>query len=71
MSAGLTCRVFIGAEVRLDVGFNVACARMANLARGGLLRGACDDADLRPGLAAGVVRHRAVLRGVVLVTMAV
>jgi hypothetical protein len=53
MSAGLTCRVFIGAEVRLDVGFNAAQARLANLARGGLLRRACDDTyhDLGDGLA--------------------
>ena len=53
MSAGLTCRVFISAEVRLDVGFNAAQVRMANLIRGGLLRRACDDAyhDLGAGLA--------------------
>ena len=45
--------MFIGAEVRLDVGFNAAQARLANLARGGLLRRACDDAyhDLGNGLA--------------------
>jgi len=45
--------VFIGAEVRLGVGFNAAQARMANLTRGGLLRRACDDAyhDLGAGLA--------------------
>ncbi len=36
--------MFIGAEVRLDVGFNAAQARLANLARGRLLRRACDDA---------------------------
>ena len=45
--------MFIGAEIQLDVGFNAAQARMANLARGGLLRCACDDAyhDLGTGLA--------------------
>jgi hypothetical protein len=45
--------VFIGAEIRLDVGFSVAQARMASLARGGLLRRASDDAyrDLGTGLA--------------------
>ena len=36
--------MFIDAEVRLDVGFNAAQARLANLARGGLLRHASDDA---------------------------
>jgi hypothetical protein len=45
--------MFIGAESRLDVGFNAAHARMANLARGGLLRRASYDAyhDLGTGLA--------------------
>jgi hypothetical protein len=45
--------VFIGAEIRLEVGFNAAQARMANLARGGLLRRASDDAyrDMETGLA--------------------
>jgi hypothetical protein len=45
--------VFIGAEVRLDVGFNAAQARLANLARDGLLRRASDDAyrELGSGLA--------------------
>jgi hypothetical protein len=49
----LICRVFIGAELRLDVGFNAAQARLANMARGGLLLRACDDAyrDLGAGLA--------------------
>jgi hypothetical protein len=44
--------VFIGAEARLDVGFNAAQARLANLTRGGLLCRACDDAyhDLGAGL---------------------
>jgi len=44
--------VFLGAEIRLDVGFNAAQARMANLARGGLLRRASDDAydELGTGL---------------------
>ena len=45
--------MFIGAEIELDVGFNAAQARLTNLARGGLLRRACDDAyhDLGAGLA--------------------
>jgi hypothetical protein len=45
--------VFLGAEIRLDVGFSAAQARMANLARGGLLRRASDEAyhDLGSGLA--------------------
>jgi hypothetical protein len=49
----LICCVFIGAEIELDVGFSAAQARMTNLARGGLLRRACDDAyrDLGTGLA--------------------
>lgn len=49
----MTCRVFLGAEIRLDVGFNAAQARLANLARGGLLRRASDDAydELGTGLA--------------------
>ena len=50
---GLTCRVFIGTEIRLDVGFSAARARLAGLARRGLLRRASDDAyrDLESGLA--------------------
>ena len=49
----LTCRVFIGAEIRLEVGFYAALARMANLSRGGLLRRASDAAyqELGTGLA--------------------
>src|SRR6516225_3255975 len=45
--------MFIGAEIRLGLGFNAAEARLANLARGGLLRRASDDAyrDLESGLA--------------------
>lgn len=45
--------MFIGAEDRLDLSFNAAQARLANLARRGLLRRACDDAfrDLGTGLA--------------------
>lgn len=45
--------MFIGAEIRLDIGFDAAQARMANLARGGLLRRACDDAyrELDTGVA--------------------
>ena len=44
--------MFICAEVRLDVGFNAARARLANLAHDGLLRHASDDAyhDLGSGL---------------------
>jgi hypothetical protein len=53
LGPGLACRVFISAEVRLDVGFNAAQTRLANLTCGGLLRRACDDAyhDLETGLA--------------------
>jgi hypothetical protein len=45
--------VFIGAEIRLDIGFDAAQARMTNLSRGGLLRHASDDAyrELGTGLA--------------------
>ena len=45
--------VFIGAEIQLGLGFNAAQARLANLARGGLLRHASDDAyrDLGSDLA--------------------
>ena len=45
--------MFLGAKVRLGLGFNAAEARLANLARGGLLRRASDDAyrDLESGLA--------------------
>jgi hypothetical protein len=45
--------VFIGTEIRVDVGFSAARARMANLARDGLLRRASDDAyrDLGASLA--------------------
>ena len=45
--------MFIGAEIRLNVGFRAARARLADLARGGLLRRASDDAyaDLGAGLA--------------------
>jgi hypothetical protein len=39
-----TGRVFIGSEVRLDIGFGAAQARLTNLARSGLLRCASDDA---------------------------
>lgn len=44
--------MFIGAEVRLDIGFSAAQARLASLARGGLLRHASGDAyrDLGTGL---------------------
>jgi hypothetical protein len=44
--------MFVGAEVRLDVGFSAAQARLANLARDGLLRHPSDDAyrDLGSGL---------------------
>ena len=50
-----------GFEVAIPVGLLVAA----------LFAAASAFADLRPGLAAGVVRHRAGLRGVVLATMAV
>jgi len=48
-----TGRVFIGTEIRLDVGFAAARARLARLARGGVLRRASDDAyrDLGADLA--------------------
>jgi hypothetical protein len=36
--------MFVGDEVLLDVGFTVARARLANLARSGMLRGASEDA---------------------------
>lgn len=44
--------MFIGTEVRLRLGFNAAQARLANLARGGLVRRASDDAyhELGSGL---------------------
>ena len=46
-------QMIIAAEVRLDIGFNAAQARLTNLARSGLLRRASDDAyrDLGTGLA--------------------
>jgi hypothetical protein len=49
----LTCHVFLGAEIGLDVGFNAAQARLANLARGGLLQRASHHAydELGTGLA--------------------
>jgi len=40
----LTCPVFIGTEIQLDIGFSAAQARLANLARGGLLRRVSHDA---------------------------
>ncbi len=45
--------MFLGAEIRLDVGFNAAQARLANLARGGLLQRASHHAydELGTGLA--------------------
>jgi hypothetical protein len=45
--------MFIAAEVRLDLGFDAAQARLANLARGGLLQRASDAAyhELGTGLA--------------------
>ena len=36
--------MFIGAETRLGIGFNAAQARLANLARGGLVRRASENA---------------------------
>jgi hypothetical protein len=49
----LTHLVFLGTEVRLEIGFSAAQARLANLTRGGLLRRACGDAyhELGTGLA--------------------
>jgi hypothetical protein len=46
--------VFIGAEVRLGLCFSTAQARLASLARGGLLRHASDDAYR--GLGSGLAR---------------
>lgn len=40
----LTCDVFIGAKMRLDVGFHAAQARLENLAHDGLLYRASNDA---------------------------
>ncbi len=44
LSAGFTYRVFIGAEVQLDLGFGAVQARLADLVRGGLLRRASGEA---------------------------
>ncbi len=46
--------MFIGAEVRLGLGFSTARARLAYLARGGLLQHASDDAYR--GLGSGLAR---------------
>lgn len=46
--------MFIGAEVRLGLGFSTARARLADLTRGGLLRHASDDAYR--GLGSGLAR---------------
>ena len=46
--------MFIGAEVRLGLGFDAAQGRLANLARGGLLRHVSDDAYR--GLGSGLAR---------------
>jgi len=46
--------MFIGAEVRLGLGFDATQARLADLTRGGLLRHASDDAYR--GLASGLTR---------------
>ena len=46
--------MFIGAEVRLGLGFKAAQARLDNLTRGGLLRHASDDAYR--GLGSGLAR---------------
>ena len=56
--------MFIGAEIRLDVGFSAAEARLANLAHGGQLRRAsesahkwgADQAQVSPPAAAGMSR---------------
>lgn len=37
--------MFIGAEIRLEVGFNAAQARLANLAQAGLLHRASENAN--------------------------
>jgi hypothetical protein len=50
--------MFVGDEVLLDVGFAVARARLANLARSGMLRGASEDA-CSIGLPGRLVRARA------------
>ena len=44
LRGGFTCRMFIGAEVQLDLGFDAVQARLANLVSGGLLRRASDGA---------------------------
>ena len=44
LRSGSLGAMFIGAEIRLEVGFNAAQARLANLARGGLLRRASEGA---------------------------
>ena len=46
---GVMGPMFMGAEVRLGLGFNAAQARLVNLARGGLLHHASDDAYLDGG----------------------
>ena len=53
--------MFIGAETRLEIGFNAAQARLANLARGGLVRRASEyahawGADQAPVGAGGVAK---------------
>jgi len=44
LRACFTARVFIGTEIRLEVGFTTARARMADLAAGGLLEGVSQQA---------------------------
>jgi len=54
--------MFIGSEVRLDIGFSAAQARLADLAGGGLLRHASDDAYRNLGTGLGPGRPRWVPR---------
>jgi hypothetical protein len=44
LRADFTCRMFIGAEIRLDLDFDAVQATLANLVRGGLLRRASSGA---------------------------
>ena len=44
LGSGSLGAMFIGAEIRMEVGFNAAQARLANLARDGLLRRASENA---------------------------
>ena len=44
LRADFACRIFIGAEIRLDLGFDAVQATLADLVRGGLLRRASSGA---------------------------